>query len=77
MLKTILDAVRMAEIRHKRRELCCRMPFNLTQHDSGRPDVLIERCRCGRRHYVLRADPGVLGTTGSPVGKSVDAPKGG
>lgn len=68
MLKQILDAVRMAEIRGKRRERCCRLPFNLTQIDSPRPDVLIEQCRCGRTHHILRADPGVIGVSGAAAG---------
>lgn len=69
MLKKIVDAVRMAEVRGKRPELCCRMPFNIEQVDDPRPDVLIERCtKCGRRHYILKADPGRIGVAGAPAG---------
>ena len=64
MLKRITDAFRMARIRSTRKYLCCRLPWNLTQEDSGRGDLYIERCTCGRRHRILRADPGALGVTG-------------
>lgn len=68
MFKKIVDALRMADIRSKRTYPCCRMPWNLTQEDSGRQDLYVERCVCGRRHRIMRADPGVLGVHGRETG---------
>lgn len=68
MFKRITDALRLARIRSERKYACCRLAWNLTQEDSGRDDLYIERCVCGRRHRILRAEPGVIGVAGSPTG---------
>lgn len=42
---------------------CCRQPENLTREHQmpQRPDLTIRVCRrCGRRHFTMVAEPGVI-----------------
>ena len=68
--KTIVDTVRMQQLRERRRNECCKAVWNVEQVDSGRDDVLIERCtKCGCKHHVGAAQPGQIGATGSAIGR--------
>jgi len=46
---------------------CCRVASNMRPGSTGRSDVSMEICACGRRHIRARVDPGRLGATGSAV----------
>lgn len=53
--------------RSSRKYECCRLASNMRAGSTGRSDVSMEVCVCGRRHIRARVDPGRLGATGSPV----------
>lgn len=74
MLKHITNLARMTRIRLQRKYRCCRLPWNLTQEASERADLYVERCVCGRRHRIMRADPGTIGVAGTPTGGHVRPP---
>ena len=43
--------------------LCCTQPENLTREHQvpQRPGTVVRVCRrCGRRHFTMRAEPGVI-----------------
>jgi len=48
---------------------CCIVKENLIPVPSDHPGVSVVRCRiCGRRHFGLTLDPGVIGTKGVSIG---------
>jgi hypothetical protein len=68
MFRSISSWWRLRQLRQARKYPCCRRARNLTQRESGRPDTLLEVCRCSRRHFVMKADPGALGAVGATPG---------
>lgn len=68
MLTALKRLFGRAEWRAGRKYACCRLARNMRPADSGRADVTLEICVCGRRHFVARADPGALGTRGAVMG---------
>lgn len=69
MLNTLRSMLRRGDgiDRSSRKYECCRLASNMSAGSTGRSDVSIEVCTCGRRHIRARVDPGRLGATGSPV----------
>lgn len=61
---------RIRQLRATRTYACCRQAANLTRRESGRPDVYLEVCGCGRRHFYAKADSGQLGARGSSLGRA-------
>jgi len=50
-------------------EPCCADPANLELRDSDKPDLTLRICRlCGRRHFELSMDAGIIGLTGARLG---------
>jgi hypothetical protein len=48
-----------------KREECCKQSANLTA-EQRRPDLVVRTCNvCGRRHFELTANPGVIGVRGA------------
>ena len=48
---------------------CCKITKNL-ELQPGKPDPQVRKCKvCGRRHYKLLAEPGVLGIVGKDLGR--------
>ncbi|MGE3840039.1 MAG: hypothetical protein AB7I50_00485 [Vicinamibacterales bacterium] len=69
MLNTLRSMLRRGDgiNRSSRKYPCCRVASNMRTGSTGRSDVSMEVCTCGRRHIRARVDPGRLGATGSPV----------
>jgi len=49
------------DFRAARKFECCRQFGNLVREQT-QPDRFVEYCACGRKHYVLEADPVVIDT---------------
>lgn len=61
MFTGLINAVRLQQLREKRREACCRAPWNVARADSGRRNVLLEICTvCHRKHTIEFVDPVTL-----------------
>jgi hypothetical protein len=49
---------------------CCAISENLREEPSGKPDLVLRRCQvCQCRHFELTVDPGVIGVTGTAMGR--------
>lgn len=68
MFEFIFAAWRLRKKRAERKYECCRKARNLTRQESGRADVHLEVCICGRRHFYVQAERGRIGATGSTIG---------
>lgn len=56
--------------REGRKYACCRLAKNMRREETGRDDLDMERCICGRRHFTARAEPGTLGLRGSSINEA-------
>lgn len=61
MFLTLRRYLRLRQLRKQRKYPCCRSGWNLTRRDSGREDLYLEVCGCGRRHFYAKADMGAFG----------------